>query len=509
MQHSRTFAICACVLWPAAMPLPGEASTQRMAIVGATVIDGTGAAPLNDATIVVSGQRISAIGPRATVKIPSGARVIDGTGKYVTPGFIDVNVHVFGVGFMRELFPLLLYGESDPFKKYGYALEAAQMALKFGVTTIRDTFGPVFPQLALRDAIARGEVIGPRLQVAGFIIGSECEDDQPDRLPIDRHWCNYIRGYLPVGIQLVSLYPDAVRKVINQYLDLGVDFIKYSAVAHGWGAAPYLTFSPRVQQAIVEEVHKRGKKVDVHSGTPEGHLLAADAGVDLITHAGILSGQTLSDELVQVLRERKVICALFSAWSAGPLYKLRLAEERSRSADPPAAELIAEARKQAWPLRQSGSKLPEPSAGAAQGSNVERLRINDTRMIEGGCTIAVATDAAPTAWPEVYPFRSGRADHPEFPDPGAGTILAIEGLVELGMTPSEAIVAATKHGAMAAGRLDDFGTLEVGKLADLLILKADPLADISNIRKLDRIVKEGQLIEPDTLPTRPLYYRRR
>ena len=91
---------------------------------------------------------------------------------------------------------------------------------------------------------------------------------------------------------------------------------------------------------------------------------------------------------------------------------------------------------------------------------------------------------------------------------GTGTILAIEGLVELGMTPAEAIVAGTKNGALAAGKLQDFGTLEAGKFADLLILNGDPLADISNIRKLESIMKEGQLIDPDSLPTKPKYYRR-
>ena len=74
--------------------------------------------------------------------------------------------------------------------------------------------------------------------------------------------------------------------------------------------------------------------------------------------------------------------------------------------------------------------------------------------------------------------------------------------------PSDAIVAGTKHGAMAAGGLKDFGTLEVGKFADLVILRADPLADISNIRQVDQVVKEGQLIDPKSLPTKPMYYHR-
>lgn len=145
-----------------ALALVSSAGAQTTAIVGATLIDGTGGAALQDATIIVAGKQIAAIGPRASTRVPGGARLIDGAGKYITPGFIDVNVHVMGGNLSEELFPLLLYGEKGAFKKYSYALEAAQLALKYGVTTVRDTYGPLPPLMELRDAIARGEVLGPR-----------------------------------------------------------------------------------------------------------------------------------------------------------------------------------------------------------------------------------------------------------------------------------------------------------------------------------------------------------
>jgi imidazolonepropionase-like amidohydrolase len=91
--------------------------------------------------------------------------------------------------------------------------------------------------------------------------------------------------------------------------------------------------------------------------------------------------------------------------------------------------------------------------------------------------------------------------------PGTATLAAIEGLVELGMTPSQAIVAATKNGAIASQGLKDFGTLEVGKLADLLMLDADPLADIHNIRKLSLVMRDGRIIDRDKLPEKPVWTR--
>jgi imidazolonepropionase-like amidohydrolase len=89
--------------------------------------------------------------------------------------------------------------------------------------------------------------------------------------------------------------------------------------------------------------------------------------------------------------------------------------------------------------------------------------------------------------------------------PGTGTLAAIEGLVELGMTPSQAIVSATKNGAIASQGLKDFGTLEVGKLADILVLDADPLADIHNIRKLSLVIRDGRIIDREKLPEKPVW----
>jgi imidazolonepropionase-like amidohydrolase len=86
--------------------------------------------------------------------------------------------------------------------------------------------------------------------------------------------------------------------------------------------------------------------------------------------------------------------------------------------------------------------------------------------------------------------------------------MAIEGLVELGMTPSEALVAATRNGAIASQGLDEFGTIEIGKFADLLLLDANPLDDISNIRKLSLVMREGQVVDVSALPTRPVMFRR-
>jgi imidazolonepropionase-like amidohydrolase len=129
------------------------------------------------------------------------------------------------------------------------------------------------------------------------------------------------------------------------------------------------------------------------------------------------------------------------------------------------------------------------------GLDLEVRRRNAQKLIRSGCITTVGTDSYWGAAAEL-----AREPKPQNQDHGIGTILAIEGLVELGMTPAQAIVAGTRNGAMACRKLADFGTVEKGKLADLVILDADPLADIHNIRKIRTVMKEGKVINLARLP---------
>ena len=135
-----------------------------IAIVGAALIDGNGGPPVPDATVLVRGKRIEAVGPQAAVTVPGCARRIDATGKYLMPGFIDTNVHISLGGSMESN---IRYQD----QRFDITLEGAQLHLKHGITTIRVSYGIMKPLLAVRDAINRGEAVGPRLYVAGNIVG--------------------------------------------------------------------------------------------------------------------------------------------------------------------------------------------------------------------------------------------------------------------------------------------------------------------------------------------------
>jgi imidazolonepropionase-like amidohydrolase len=473
---------------PAAAVAP-PSDTTAVAFVGATVIDGNGGPPATGMTLVVEGARIAALGPAGEVTIPQGAHEVDASGRFLLPGFIDTNVHIS------------LYSGGETMVRYvdrnaELAIESAQLHLKHGITTVRDSYGSFPHLLEAREAIASGEREGARILMAGNIVGwggpcsvsfslvreSECtlfQEEVNDMIT---------QG---TGEELMHMTPEELRVAINDYLDLGPDFIKFGGTGHF--NPVFIGFSPEAQRAMVEETHRRGLIAETHSTSIEGLRLSVEAGIDLIQHPEILARREIPDWLVDEIREREVICSMLTNTITGEVWQDHLAAEERREGGRDEREEALQGRE-----RTSAEVRREES-----GMGMEMRRRNAEKLIAGGCISTVGTDNYLGNAPE---FR--RSPKPENQEAGIGTIIGIEGLVELGMTPSEALVAATRNGAIASGMLDEIGTLEVGKLADVLLLGADPLQDIGNIRTVEMVLKEGRIVELESLPTHPVWYGR-
>ena len=471
--------------------LPAAGAAQDVtAIVGATLIDGNGGPPLADGTIVWTGNRITAVGPRGSVAVPDGARVIEGTGKFVTPGLIDSNVH------------LSLYGAGETAVRYfdrntNLTLEAAQMQLKHGFTTVRDSYGSLLPLMQIRDAIARGDTVGPRMLVAGNIVGwggpysvSFSLRRQQDLTLFQEQFNDFITQ--GSGEELMEMEPEDLRVAINDYLDLGPDFIKYGGTGH-FSNPIMIGFSPRAQRVMVEETHKRGLVAETHSTSPEGLHLSVEAGLDLIQHPAALSSY-ISDELVDMIVERGIVCAFLSNTVSGKAWQDHLDAQAEREEKEAEEEAEAEAEgRQREERKKTSTELRDEAR--ARGEGIEIRRRNTEWLIEAGCISTIGTDNYLGSAPEFR--RSPKAENQAF---GLGSVIATEGLVELGMTPMEAIVAVTKNGAIACKMLDELGTLEVGKFADILVLDANPVEDIGNIRAIGMIIRAGRVVDRDSLP---------
>ena len=253
----------------AMVPVLG-AQAQVTAILGGTVIDGNGGAPVPDAAIVISGGRISAIGPRGTVTIPAGASRIDATGQWIVPGFIDTNVHLSLYGGQNERYETLVRYQP---RFDDIVLEAAQIDLSFGITTVRDSYGALVPLARVRDRINRGEVAGARILAAGNILGWS----GPYSFSFSR-----VMGPLTLfqeqmndfiaeggGEELMNMTPAELRVAISAYIDRGADFLKYGGTSH-FAEPTFIGFSMEAQKALVDEGHRRGRFVETHSTSIEG-----------------------------------------------------------------------------------------------------------------------------------------------------------------------------------------------------------------------------------------------
>jgi len=482
-----------------------QANDGMMAIVGATVIDGNGGRPLPDATILIQGARIAEIGPRASVAVPAGARVFDGAGKFVTPGIVDTNVHMGPItGGATGEYTFARYWD----RLEDLILQGVQGQLKYGVTTVRDSYGPPEALMAVRDSIAAGVWVGPRMYVAGNILGWEGPSTRraPPRSELT-FFQEQLDDLFTLGTaeEFLNMTPEEMRVAMNVYLDRGPDFIKYNGTSHTSPAL--ISFSPCVQRVIVDETHKRGLVAETHSTSLEGLRLSLLAGIDVVQHPENVGLRVITDELVDLIVERGVICSLLPNKYTGRIWQQRL-EQREVARKAQAEATNGPQRRiprTSFEIRRDVQATGLRDPGTIYWSNLEARWANGQKLIQAGCIVSVGADNLLFGRPGVAP-EFLREDHPvpEHLEPGIGTIVAIEGLVELGMTPAEAIVAATKHGAMACKALDDFGTLEVGKLADILVLGGDPLADISNIRKLEVVMKEGVIIDIESLPTNPI-----
>ncbi len=460
-----------------------QAADSIIAIVGATIIDGNGGPPISNGTIVIRGNRIEAVGPRSSITVPRNARVIEGQGKFLTPGFIDTNVHVS------------LYGAGETIVRYEHqnanlTLEAAQLHLKHGITTIRDSYGSLLPLMQIRDATAQGDTTGPRMLVAGNIVGwggpysvSFSPRREQGLTLFEEQFNDFITQ--GSGEELMDMEPDELRVAINEYLDKGPNFIKYGGTSH-FSNPIMIGFSQRAQEAIVEEAHKRDLVAETHSTSPEGLRMSILAGIDLIQHPEVLPSD-ISDELVNLIVDRGVICAILSNTLTGKVWERHMKEKAERD------KKEGEEEEQQQERSKTSAELRQ--AQRERGEGLEIRRRNAQRLIRAGCRTTIATDNYLGSAPE---FR--RTPKAENQEAGIGSIIAIEGLVELGMTPMEAIVAATRNGGFACRMQDQLGTLEAGKLADVLVLDANPLDAISNIRKLNTVIRDGRIVDLDALP---------
>jgi len=439
------------------------AKAGTVAIVGGTIIDGNGGKPIQDGVILITDKRIAAIGNR-TLAIPVQAKKIDARGKYVIPGLMDANVHLVLDDKMTETL-IRHEGRYDEL-----AVEAAQIALKGGVTSVFDTWGPREPLIKARDKINSGAQKGARIYLAGNIIGlggpysrdffpkARAALSQDFAEKVDRIWQEN------VGPELMTMSAGHVRDEIRSYVRSGIDFVKYAVTGHStgenWDAGRSIVFSPRVQRIIVEEAHRAGLPVTTHTPTIEGLEMAVGAGVDLMQHCGTTIDQLIPPETLALIARSRIPCALTG------------------------------------PTTDELERMRRGASGASYLRMAEMTDENDRALIAAGAVILLSTDSG-----VVVPSANSAWAGPEslfvLGDGHFNWMIAAE---QKGMEPMEILLAATRNIARAYRVDKDFGTLARGKIADLLILDRNPLESARNYRSVSMVMKDGGIIDRDALP---------
>ena len=451
----------------AAAFLPGTAVAQTIAITGGTVIDATGRAPIPDAVVVIENGKIKAVGPAASTQVPSGITRVDAGGKYVIPGLMDANLHLYLNGYLEEL--IRFEG-----RYHEVVLEGAQIALKTGQTTVFDTWGPRADLAKVRDMINAGQAVGSRIFLAGNIIGFSGPLGPDFFAPSAAHATKAFvkrtneRWEEGTGRELLWMPPDTLRQALRKYASSNVDFLKFGASGHV--DMNFVSFSERQMRVIVEEGHRAGKTVQTHTTSPESLDMAIEAGVDIITH-GDISGPAyaIPAETLKKLVDRNISVSVL------PITKRSL-------------DLMV--------TKNPGHILTPYMTIAAT---------NIRNMVKAGVKLMVSTDAGvenPVRASESPTLAADSVDSRT--KLGEGHFNALVSLEEAGMAPMEVLKSATSNIAKAYKVDRELGTLEVGKAGDLVILDADPLASARNYRRINSVIKGGKVIDLASLPTAPV-----
>ena len=423
-------------------PLPvssGQTSNETIAIVGATVVDGTGAEPFA-ATVLIQGERITAVG--ANVSVPANARVIRADGLTLLPGIFDLHTHL----------PYASVRGANPdwaknLKSYLYC--GVTSVVDFG--TYPETFEP------MRRLIKTGAVIAPRIYIAARMTtpgGHGAEGGRGDFFTLE------------------VLTPREARAAVQRILPYKPDVIKVFTDGWRYGAANDMTsMNEDTLTALVDEAHRNNIKVLTHTVTLEKAKLAVRSGVDILVH-GIGNAQA-DEELIRLIKAK------------GTTYVSTLAvyEPRGRVEFTPLLESVMspdakEILKTQPPTAPATAPTTNPTGQSPSAIRWRNLLYNISALKTAGVNLGAGTDAG------VVGTHHGWA-----------SLRELKLLVQGGLTPLEAITAATGNSAKALGVANERGFIKAGYLADLVLVNGSPHRDINDIEKINKVFLGGHELD--------------
>lgn len=414
-----------------------------VALTHVKLVDGTGAAPVEDQTIVVENGRIAAVGPAAKVKVPANARVLELRGSTVLPGFVGLHDHTFYTTSGRSV-------QSN--------FTAPRLYLGSGVTTIRTT-GSTSPyaELGLKREIEAGLTPGPRMHVTG----------------------PYLTGAGASASMAAVTTPEEARRVVGYWADEGATWFKF-----------YTLVSRASMKAAIDEAHRRGLKLTGHLCSV-GYREAVALGIDNLEHSLFANSEwdpNKKPDECPATALRSLMAADVDGDAVHATIRDMVEHHVALTTTPAVYELFVPNRP---PLEQRTLDAMSGETRAEYMAARERLAQNPDRAIpESLLKKSLAFDRAFVAAggllaAGVDPTGNGGAL------PGFGDQRNYELLIEGGFTPTQAIQIMTLNGAKVLGMDRDIGSVAVGKKADLVVVRGDPVARPAEIRAVTLVFKDG------------------
>jgi imidazolonepropionase-like amidohydrolase len=421
---------------------------KPLALVGGMLLTGYDVPPVHHATVLIEGNKIVQAGPSSEVKVPADATVIDTSGRTMLPGLIEAHGHLItlGHGDYARWFPWIQsHGGASMLTRVMET--AAKQLLMAGVTTTVDLGAPLQPSLSIRDRINKGEVVGTRVFISGPWISRGASGAMQE-------------GFGGINIST----PEEAAQQVERLATAGVDQIK----AHAG-----LTFDD--YKAIVAAAHKHRILVHAHVYAEQDVRHALDAGVDVLQHVGSAgTAPPYSAELIRDIANAGrpvVVTAAHRAWvfPDTAAFPERLQDPQLKNLFPP--DIYAEIQ---------DSLKNWPSLGYFQRTDREMLyrERGVKQFIESGAVMGMGTDSGtPMNFHSEALWRE------------------IKVHVDMGMTPQRAIAAATRVNAQIIGKGRELGSIEPGKLADVIVVDGNPLFDIVALSHVEIVVKDGKVLK--------------
>jgi imidazolonepropionase-like amidohydrolase len=420
----------------------------RKALVGGTLIDGYGGAPIHDSVILVEGDEITAVGREGAIDIPADAEVVSTEGMTVLPGLWEMHAHLMLVGHSDYAYWHATY--TGDVLSETIMPAAAEQLLHAGITSARDLGAPLEQILAVRDRINAGELPGPTMYVSGPFL-----QEEPYPGTEAYRW----------GIDGV----DDARQTVRQLAEAGVDFIK-------------LIDQDRMQmdevRAVVDEAHAHDLPVVAHGHRPEEIRRGLEVGVDNFEHTGLATAPAYPDDVMALLKDATAQRQVFWTPTISPLLLFEYTRDHPERIDDPR-----------WHRGLPDSVVADVRASLAEPGQLPYYQLMPQRrptlqrkfdqLEESGVILLIGTDSgvplnfhSDATWREL--------------DYWVNTF---------GVDPMDAIRAATYWPAVMMGVEDEVGAIAPGMKADLIAVHGNPLRHIALLQSVDLVMKHGERVK--------------